>query len=402
MANEENGMAGLTLKGIVKRYGNAAPTLKGIDLDIRDGEFLVLVGPSGCGKSTLLRTIAGLESITDGDLYIGDRRVNDVHPKDRDIAMVFQSYALYPHMTIRRNISFGLEVRKMPKDEIDALVAEASEMLGLNDHLDKLPKMLSGGQRQRVAMGRAIVRRPKVFLFDEPLSNLDAALRTQMRVEIRRLHKKLKTTIIYVTHDQVEAMTLADRIAVLNGGYLQQVGSPIELFLMPKNKFVAGFIGSPAMNFIDAKIESNDGRKFVRIDANNKLELSGNIADKVKDAQEIILGIRPQDVVLAEDGLEPNLHVSVDVIETLGWESHVHFKLGDLPFLSVLEAQKAASFTDGQNVDLHVPANAIHLFDAKTEVAIAHGGQLDAQAHESNETPAQEPADDNTQAQTAN
>lgn len=395
-------MAGLTLKGIVKRYGNAAPTLKGIDLDIRDGEFLVLVGPSGCGKSTLLRTIAGLESITDGDLYIGDRRVNDVHPKDRDIAMVFQSYALYPHMTIRRNISFGLEVRKMPKDEIDALVAEASEMLGLNDHLDKLPKMLSGGQRQRVAMGRAIVRRPKVFLFDEPLSNLDAALRTQMRVEIRRLHKKLKTTIIYVTHDQVEAMTLADRIAVLNGGYLQQVGSPIELFLMPKNKFVAGFIGSPAMNFIDAKIESNDGRKFVRIDANNKLELSGNIADKVKDAQEIILGIRPQDVVLAEDGLEPNLHVSVDVIETLGWESHVHFKLGDLPFLSVLEAQKAASFTDGQNVDLHVPANAIHLFDAKTEVAIAHGGQLDAQAHESNETPAQEPADDNTQAQTAN
>lgn len=394
-------MAGLTLKGIVKRYGNAAPTLKGIDLDIRDGEFLVLVGPSGCGKSTLLRTIAGLESITDGDLYIGDRRVNDVHPKDRDIAMVFQSYALYPHMTIRRNISFGLEVRKMPKDEIDALVAEASEMLGLNDHLDKLPKMLSGGQRQRVAMGRAIVRRPKVFLFDEPLSNLDAALRTQMRVEIRRLHKKLKTTIIYVTHDQVEAMTLADRIAVLNGGYLQQVGSPIELFLMPKNKFVAGFIGSPAMNFIDAKIESNDGRIFVRIDANNKLELSANIADKVKDAQNIILGIRPQDVVLADDGLEPNLHVSVDVIETLGWESHVHFKLGDLPFLSVLEAQKAASFTDGQSVDLHVPANAIHLFDAKTEVAIAHGGQLDAQTHESHETPAQEPAD-NPQAQTAN
>ena len=211
-------MAGLTLKGIVKRYGNANPTLKGIDLDIRDGEFLVLVGPSGCGKSTLLRTIAGLESITAGDLYIGDRRVNDVHPKDRDIAMVFQSYALYPHMTIRRNISFGLEVRKMPKDQIDKLVAEASEMLGLNEHLDKLPKMLSGGQRQRVAMGRAIVRRPKVFLFDEPLSNLDAALRTQMRVEIRRLHKKLNTTIIYVTHDQVEAMTLADRIAVLNGG----------------------------------------------------------------------------------------------------------------------------------------------------------------------------------------
>ena len=212
-------MAELTLRGIVKRYGNAKnATLKGIDLDIRDGEFLVLVGPSGCGKSTLLRTIAGLESITAGELKIGDRVVNDVHPKDRDIAMVFQSYALYPHMTIRRNMAFGLEVRKMPKNEIDRLVSEASAMLGLDDYLDKLPKMLSGGQRQRVAMGRAIVRRPKVFLFDEPLSNLDAALRTQMRVEIRRLHKKLQTTIIYVTHDQVGAMTLADRIAVLNGG----------------------------------------------------------------------------------------------------------------------------------------------------------------------------------------
>ncbi len=371
-------MAGLTLKGIVKRYGNAAPTLKGIDLDIRDGEFLVLVGPSGCGKSTLLRTIAGLESITGGDLYIGDRRVNDVHPKDRDIAMVFQSYALYPHMTIRRNISFGLEVRKMPKDEIDKLVAEASDMLGLNDHLDKLPKMLSGGQRQRVAMGRAIVRRPKVFLFDEPLSNLDAALRTQMRVEIRRLHKKLKTTIIYVTHDQVEAMTLADRIAVLNGGYLQQVGSPLELFLVPKNKFVAGFIGSPAMNFIDAKIEAQGDRKYVRIDEANRLELAPNIAGKVQDGMRVILGVRPQDVVLADDGLEPNLHVKVDVIETLGWESHVHFKVGDLQFLAVLEAQKVASFADGQSVGLHVPPTAIHLFDAETEAAIAHGSQIDA------------------------
>ena len=394
MASEENGMAGLTLKGIVKRYGNANPTLKGIDLDIRDGEFLVLVGPSGCGKSTLLRTIAGLESITAGDLYIGDRRVNDVHPKDRDIAMVFQSYALYPHMTIRRNISFGLEVRKMPKDQIDELVAEASEMLGLNEHLDKLPKMLSGGQRQRVAMGRAIVRRPKVFLFDEPLSNRDAALRTQMRVEIRRLHKKLNTTIIYVTHDQVEAMTLADRIAVLNGGYLQQVGSPLELFLMPKNKFVAGFIGSPAMNFIDAKIESADDKKFVRIDEKNRIELSSNVAGKVDNAQSVTLGIRPQDVVLAEDGLEANLHVNVDVIETLGWESHVHFKLGDLTFLAVLEAQKVASFADGQTVGLHVPANAIHLFDAQTEVAIAHGGQLDTQAHkQTNEAATQDDAE---------
>ena len=377
-------MAELTLRGIVKRYGNAKnATLKGIDLDIRDGEFLVLVGPSGCGKSTLLRTIAGLESITAGELKIGDRVVNDVHPKDRDIAMVFQSYALYPHMTIRRNMAFGLEVRKMPKNEIDRLVSEASAMLGLDDYLDKLPKMLSGGQRQRVAMGRAIVRRPKVFLFDEPLSNLDAALRTQMRVEIRRLHKKLQTTIIYVTHDQVEAMTLADRIAVLNGGYLQQVGSPLELFLMPKNKFVAGFIGSPAMNFLDAKIRIKEGKPSVVVGEGNILSVDPGVVSSLKDGQKVILGIRPQDVLLAEDGLESNLKVRVDVIETLGWESHVHFKLGANPFLAVLEAQKVAGFVDGQEVGMHVPTSAIHLFDVESEQAICHGGQLDAHMGES-------------------
>jgi len=375
-------MAGLTLKGIVKRYGNAAPTLKGIDLDIRDGEFLVLVGPSGCGKSTLLRTIAGLESITGGELFIGERRVNDIHPKDRDIAMVFQSYALYPHMTIRRNMAFGLEVRKMPKAEIDKLVSEASDMLGLNAHLDKLPKMLSGGQRQRVAMGRAIVRRPKVFLFDEPLSNLDAALRTQMRVEIRRLHKKLKTTIIYVTHDQVEAMTLADRIAVLDGGYLQQVGTPLELFLMPKNKFVAGFIGSPAMNFMDAKIRMDGDGGHVVIDDKNSLALDKSICRKLQNGQPVILGIRPQDVMIADGAHEGNLRLTVDVVETLGWESHVHFKLGDLPFLAVLEAQKTTAYKDGDEVTLHVPSTAIHLFDASTEEAIAHGGQLGESATE--------------------
>lgn len=372
-------MAGLTLRGIVKRYGNQAPTLKGIDLDIRDGEFLVLVGPSGCGKSTLLRTIAGLESITDGTLDIGDRRVNDVHPKDRDIAMVFQSYALYPHMTNRRNMAFGLEVRKMPKDEIDKLVNEASEMLGLNEHLDKLPKMLSGGQRQRVAIGRAIVRRPKVFLFDEPLSNLDAHLRNEMRVEIRRLHKKLQTTIIYVTHDQVEAMTLADRIAVLNGGYLQQVGSPLELFQRPDNKFVAGFIGSPAMNFINAEIKVEDGKTCVVIDANNKIMLDDEMASKVKENQKVILGLRPQDVELAEGDKSGDLTVTVDVVETLGWESHVHFKLGDLHFLAVLEADKVKNHKDGDTVKLHVPKSGIHLFDIETEKAIAHGVKDEAE-----------------------
>ncbi|MBO5753700.1 MAG: sn-glycerol-3-phosphate ABC transporter ATP-binding protein UgpC [Proteobacteria bacterium] len=378
-------MAGLTLRGIVKRYGNQAPTLKGIDLDIRDGEFLVLVGPSGCGKSTLLRTIAGLESITDGTLDIGDRRVNDVHPKDRDIAMVFQSYALYPHMTNRRNMAFGLEVRKMPKDEIDRRVNEASKMLGLDEHLDKLPKMLSGGQRQRVAIGRAIVRDPSVFLFDEPLSNLDAHLRNEMRVEIRRLHKKMKTTIIYVTHDQVEAMTLADRIAVLNGGYLQQVGSPLELFQRTDNKFVAGFIGSPAMNFINAEIKEENGnlrkeengKMRVIIDEANSIVLNEEMAKSVKDGQKVILGLRPQDVVLAEGDKSGDLTVTVDVVETLGWESHVHFKLGDLHFLAVLEADKVKNYKDGESVKLHVPMSAIHLFDVETEKAIAHGTKSD-------------------------
>ena len=386
-------MAGLTLKSIVKRYGNAEPTLKGIDLDIRDGEFLVLVGPSGCGKSTLLRTIAGLESITSGELYIGDRLVNDVHPKDRDIAMVFQSYALYPHMTIRRNMAFGLEVRKMPKQEIDSLVAEASEMLGLNDFLDKLPKELSGGQRQRVAMGRAIVRRPQVFLFDEPLSNLDAALRTQMRVEIRRLHRKLKTTIIYVTHDQVEAMTLADRIAVLSGrdkengtknaGYLQQVGSPLELFQRPVNKFVAGFIGSPAMNFLDAEIVAHDGKKYVSVDGKDEILLDEACASKVNDKQKVCLGIRPQNVVMADADHPANLHVKVDVIETLGWESHVHFKLGEHHFLAVLEAQKVASLKDDDEVGLYVAPGVVHLFETEGNgMAIAHGVMDDAEAAE--------------------
>ncbi|MBQ9817998.1 MAG: sn-glycerol-3-phosphate ABC transporter ATP-binding protein UgpC [Proteobacteria bacterium] len=384
-------MAGLTLKSIVKRYGNAEPTLKGIDLDIRDGEFLVLVGPSGCGKSTLLRTIAGLESITSGELYIGDKLVNDVHPKDRDIAMVFQSYALYPHMTIRRNMAFGLEVRKMPKDEIDALVAEASSMLGLDDFLDKLPKQLSGGQRQRVAMGRAIVRRPQVFLFDEPLSNLDAALRTQMRVEIRRLHRKLQTTIIYVTHDQVEAMTLADRIAVLSGrdkengtknaGYLQQVGTPLELFQRPVNKFVAGFIGSPSMNFLDAEIREVNGKKVVRVDGDNTIELDENCASAVTSGQNVCLGIRPQNVQLADSAHPANFTVNVDVIETLGWESHVHFRLGEAPFLAVLEAQKVAHFVEDQKVGLYISPSVVHLFNNDEHgTAIAHGKQDEKEA----------------------
>ncbi len=373
-------MAQVVLQNLVKQYDGAEkPTVNHISLTIHDGEFLVLVGPSGCGKSTLLRTIAGLESITDGDLFIGDKRVNDVHPKDRDIAMVFQSYALYPHMTIRRNMAFGLEVRKKPKAEIDKLVSEASSMLGLDEHLEKLPKQLSGGQRQRVAMGRAIVRRPKVFLFDEPLSNLDAALRTQMRVEIRRLHKQLKTTIIYVTHDQVEAMTLADRIAVLNGGHLQQVGSPMELFQRPCNKFVAGFIGSPGMNFIESKIVLEDGRKTVVIDEKNKIALEDDVARAVDNGQNVLLGIRPQDVVLADEANPANVTGVVDVIETLGWESHIHFKVGEHHFLAVLEAQKVVGFQEGQSIGLHVAPGVVHLFNDADE-AIAHGSRCAASA----------------------
>ncbi len=366
-------MSGLTLRGIIKQYGMADPTLKGIDLDIRDGEFLVLVGPSGCGKSTLLRTIAGLESITAGELKIGERTVNRMAPKDRDIAMVFQSYALYPHMTVRRNMSFGLEVRRMPREEIDKLVDDAATMLGLTEHLEKLPKMLSGGQRQRVAMGRAIVRRPKVFLFDEPLSNLDAALRTQMRVEIRRLHRKLATTMVYVTHDQIEAMTLADRIAVLNYGVLQQVGSPLELFLTPTNKFVAGFIGSPAMNFMEAVCKISDGKRHLVVEGAGTVAMGDSFAGDIIAGQKVLLGIRPQDVQAAPTAEAGDLLGVVDVVETLGWESHVHMRINGKPFLAALEAQVAAHFAPDDKIGLHVPTSALHLFDLETELAIAHG-----------------------------
>ncbi|MCK6507569.1 ATP-binding cassette domain-containing protein [Myxococcota bacterium] len=297
-------MADLSLQGVHKRYG-AVQVLHRVDLDIRDGEFLVLVGPSGCGKSTLLRCIAGLEEVSGGSLSIGGRDVTRVPPRDRDVAMVFQSYALYPHMTVRQNMAFALTLKKRPQAEIDAAVQEAARMLDLGALLDRFPKELSGGQRQRVAMGRAIVRRPQVFLFDEPLSNLDARLRAQLRVELKRLHAELGTTMIYVTHDQVEAMTLADRIAVLNGGHLQQVGSPAELYDDPANRFVAGFIGSPSMSFLEGR-----------------------------DPQAVV-GVRPHDVELlpaasggaAGAGTPGALPARIDVVETMGFESYVHLDL---------------------------------------------------------------------------
>ncbi len=292
-------MASISFRGIHKSYG-ATQVLQRVDIEVPDGEFLVLVGPSGCGKSTLLRCIAGLETISGGELWIGDRQVNDVAPRDRDVAMVFQSYALYPHMTVRENMGFALMLAKRPQAELDAAVGEAARMLALEPLLSRYPRELSGGQRQRVAMGRAIVRRPKVFLFDEPLSNLDASLRTQLRVELKQLHLQLGTTMVYVTHDQVEAMTLADRIAVLNAGRLQQVGTPAELYADPANRFVAGFIGSPAMSFLRG-VEPG-----------------------------VELGIRPHQVVLggADPDAGPTLPAVIEVVETLGFESFVHLRLG--------------------------------------------------------------------------
>lgn len=313
-------MAQVELKSIWKRYGDVT-AVENLDLTIEDRELLVLVGPSGCGKTTTLRMVAGLEEISDGTIAIGDRVVNDVAPKDRDIAMVFQSYALYPHMTVRDNMSFALKLRNTPKSEIDAQVHKTAEILGIHDLLERKPKQLSGGQRQRVAMGRAIVRNPRVFLFDEPLSNLDAKLRVQMRLEIARLHRELGATILYVTHDQVEAMTLADRIAVMKDGLLQQVGSPLELFDKPVNAFVASFIGSPSMNLLDAEYSSStklftgDGFEF----AGNGLELEDG---------GYMLGIRPQHLTPDPLGEGAGIEARVDVVEPLGSESFLYLKVG--------------------------------------------------------------------------
>ena len=292
-------MAGITLKNIVKTYDNKVTVIPGLDLEIRDKEFIILVGPSGCGKSTTLRMIAGLEEITAGELYIGEKKVNNVAPKDRDIAMVFQNYALYPHMTVYKNMAFGLMLRKTPRTEIDRKVHEAAQTLGIEEYLNRKPRALSGGQRQRVALGRAMVRNPSVFLLDEPLSNLDAKLRTQMRTEIIRLHKQLETTFVYVTHDQTEAMTMADRIVVMKDGIIQQVDTPQALYHSPKNLFVAGFIGSPQMNFIDADVIPEGGEVFlhfgecrIRVPA----ALASHAPLREYGGKQVTLGLRPEDL----------------------------------------------------------------------------------------------------------
>src|SRR5437016_921607 len=290
-------MAQVALRNIVKTF-DKTPAVQGIDLDIADREFIVLVGPSGCGKSTTLRMVAGLEEATSGEIYIGDQLVNDVPPKDRDIAMVFQNYALYPHMTVFENMSFGLRLKKFPKPEIRERVQNAARILDITDLLDRRPKQLSGGQRQRVAMGRAIVRNPKVFLFDEPLSNLDAKLRVQMRTEIKRVHQKVKTTTVYVTHDQVEAMTLADRVVVMNGGLIEQVGPPHELYHKPKTRFVAGFIGSPAMNFMSCKLESNGTGLRVKVSDALSFPVPDGRTDRYRPhvGKALTFGLRPEHV----------------------------------------------------------------------------------------------------------
>ena len=327
-------MSNVILKNVRKTYDNKKTVINNVNLEIKDKEFVVLVGASGCGKSTLLRMIAGLEDISDGEIYIGDKKVNNVPPKDRDIAFVFQSYALYPHMTVRENIAFGLKMRKVDKKTIDEKVAQAAEILNLGEYLDRKPKQLSGGQRQRVALGRAIVRNPKVFLMDEPLTNLDAKLRVQMRSEIKKLHEKLQTTFIYVTHDQTEALTMGDRIVVLNNGDIQQVDTPNEIYNNPKNTFVAGFVGSPQMNFIEGK----------------DLGLDENI----------LYGLRPEKVTNTDGDIK--LSVNVDITEMLGSEIIVYFNIGDKKCSAKLPSDTKV----GKTLDICINSHDLYKFNKQT------------------------------------
>ena len=320
-------MASVSLRKVRKVYPGGAVGVQGVDLEIRDGEFVVLVGPSGCGKSTTLRMVAGLEEISSGEISIGGRVVNEVLPKDRDIAMVFQNYALYPHMTVRENLAFGLKLRKVPKDEIERRIAEAAAVLGIEPYLDRRPKALSGGQRQRVAVGRAIVRNPAVFLFDEPLSNLDAKMRTQMRVEIKRLHAKLGATMIYVTHDQIEAMTMGDRIVVMEGGRIRQAGAPLEVYEHPADRFVAGFIGTPPMNFFEGRVERGAGGAPAFRFGAAILPLPDAWRDRLAAVADgpATLGVRPEAVAPATDGAAgASIEAEVDVVEPMGAETYVY------------------------------------------------------------------------------
>ena len=373
---QEEKMASLSLKNICKVYPNGFEAVKNFNLEIEDKEFIIFVGPSGCGKSTTLRMIAGLEDISSGELRIDDKLVNDVEPKDRDIAMVFQNYALYPHMTVYDNMAFGLKLRKMPKDQIDKKVKEAARILDLEKLLDRKPKALSGGQRQRVAMGRAIVRNPKVFLMDEPLSNLDAKLRVQMRIEIAKLHQDLGATIIYVTHDQTEAMTLGTRIVVMKDGVVQQVDSPQNLYDRPQNLFVAGFMGSPQMNFIDAQIEV-EGDKAFAVTSGLRIELPPAKAKKVIEGgyagKIVVLGIRPEDVYDSEVMVASSknaFEATIKVYELLGAEVYLYFDLGEFPITARVDPRTTAR--TGSRVKFAFDVEKLHVFDKETEQVITN------------------------------
>ncbi len=368
-----NDVANVILKNVTKQFKSTA-AVGNLSIEVKDREFAVLVGPSGCGKTTALRMIAGLEEVTSGEIYIGDRLVNDVPPKDRDIAMVFQNYALYPHMNVRDNLGFGLRMRKFPRGEIDERVQEAADILGIHELLDRKPKQLSGGQRQRVAVGRAIVRKPEVFLFDEPLSNLDAKLRVAMRAEISKLHQRLGATIIYVTHDQVEAMTMADRIFIMNTGALQQSGVPLEVYKQPANRFVAGFIGSPAMNFIEAKVIREKDAYF--IDAVGfKVRLPGAFYSKMEPyaGRQVIFGVRPEDMAEhdpAAASVNANtLTARADVVETLGFETFVYLTCGPHAIVARMEAPERP-LTVGQTLQVDLKMVNTHLFDKETSRTI--------------------------------
>ncbi len=373
-------MAAVTLRNIKKIYpgekkGTDVTAVDDFNLEIQNREFMVFVGSSGCGKSTTLRMIAGLEEISDGDLLIGDKRVNDTPPKDRDIAMVFQNYALYPHMTVRDNMAFGLKIRKYPKAEIAKRVNEAAEILGLSEYLDRKPKALSGGQRQRVAVGRAIVRQPKVFLFDEPLSNLDAKMRVQMRTELTKLHQRLQATMIYVTHDQVEAMTMGTRIVVMSHGVIQQVDTPLKLYNEPKNLFVAGFLGSPQMNFVKGALSGTaDDLKFKEIGSGTiALDLGNRPAAAPFIGKEVMLGVRPEDCVVVEEEVKklPNQFPAViDLVEPMGSETYFYVTTGEHSLIS--RSHQAADHTaSARRMRFAIDIERTHLFDPGTTLRIA-------------------------------
>jgi multiple sugar transport system ATP-binding protein len=365
-------MADVALRDVVKRF-DEVEAVRQISLDIPDKEFVVLVGPSGCGKSTTLRMIAGLEECTAGDILIDGEKVNDVPPKDRDIAMVFQNYALYPHMTVFENMSFGLRLRRVAKAEIRERVEHAARILDITDLLDRRPKQLSGGQRQRVAMGRAIVRNPKVFLFDEPLSNLDAKLRVQMRTEIKRVHQKVKTTTVYVTHDQVEAMTLADRVVVMNGGRIEQLGTPHELYHHPKTRFVAGFIGSPAMNFMACRLEGNGGGLTLRVSDTLSFPVPEGRAERYRPhvGKDLTFGLRPEHVTEPRgEGRDARSEftVTLDVVEPMGMETMVFFTVGGTEICGRVEPTSASG--PAQPMRLYANLNHMHLIDPATDLVL--------------------------------